>query len=299
MDVELTILTNSRALTADGLSLVNRIPVATQLSEWSEGAERDLLQEALLAFLPVNAQRFSVAKSLNRAVTALSFGCQVLSVGYPLYAALEPLIYRDPNTFLADLAQGSMRLSGQSFSKCRETIDALATPEVEASRLALFLCALRPKYAENCLPVSLIHGHSTLAEVHSLVQAVNGFSVASPYCSAALDFDVVFLGAPFGVRMLVSPKASHRLLPQVQARLQGRERIRGRQFLRLRGEADGSPGRILYPAEWDKEPIPFQLATYASAMRQIERRMTEAFGPCRTILSESAQLPFPSVAWAA
>ena len=89
MDVELTILTNRRALTVDGLSLVRELPIKSRVVEWNEPAEREALAQALMTFLPVNAQPFSIAKSLNRAFTELSSGSQVLSVGYHLYEALD------------------------------------------------------------------------------------------------------------------------------------------------------------------------------------------------------------------
>ena len=72
--IDLTILTNRRALTADGLSLITQLPIKARVEEWTESAERDLLRDALVTFLPVNARGFSAAKSLNRAVTALSAG---------------------------------------------------------------------------------------------------------------------------------------------------------------------------------------------------------------------------------
>ena len=108
--VELTVLTNRRALTADILTRLARIGVATRIEIWSEAREAELLGATTLAFLPVNAQRFSTTKSLNRAVTALTAGAQVLSVGFPLYADLDPFLYRDGDAFLADLEAARLRL---------------------------------------------------------------------------------------------------------------------------------------------------------------------------------------------
>ena len=46
---------------------------------------------------------------------------------------------------------------------------------------------------------------------------------------------------------------------------------------------------------WEKAPIPFQLATYRETMRRIDQGLSEAFGPCRTFISEPRRLPFPLV----
>ena len=90
--VELKVLTNSRALSADGLALLRAIPLPVTIEEWSEAAEIEVLGASDVAFLPVSGQSFSRAKSLNRAVTALCAGCQVLNAGYPLYAELDEVV---------------------------------------------------------------------------------------------------------------------------------------------------------------------------------------------------------------
>lgn len=289
MAVELTVVSNARALTADGLSVIRQLPIETKVKEWSETAERELLEEALVAFLPVGCQPFSRAKSLNRAFTALSAGCQVLSVGYPLYAPLGDLIYREAGELVADLVRSSFRLRPETVSKYNASVERLASAEGEARALAAFLVNLRPGEGQRPLMLSLIHGHSTMPQAHGLVRSLNGLSVASPFSSAPLDFDVLFRAADSGLTMLVSRNASRRMLPQVQERLEGRERIGGEQYLRVRDERP-----VRRAVEWGNLPISVQLATYASAMREIERRMTDSFGPVRTILSETSPL-FPNM----
>jgi hypothetical protein len=285
-DVELTILTNSRALTAEGLSQIAKLPVAADVREWTQGAESALLREALVSFLPVNAQGFSVAKSLNRAVTALSNGCQVLSAGYPLYAALEPLIYRDPGQLVTDVARGSLRFSAETMSLYRGMIASFASAECEAKRLAEFLGRLKPRVHPRPLPLMVVHGHSTRIETHAIIRKLDGLSVASPYCSAALDFDVVFRGSSKRLQMLVSRKAASRL------------RLRARQQSQPLGDhlcvlQDGDDIQAVQRAgDWSKEPLPFQLVTYSSTMQQIRARLADAFGPGRTIFSEVSPLPF-------
>jgi len=291
-DVRLKVVTNERALSANGLSMLTRLPVRTEIEQWSEQAEQDALEEAFAAFIPVSAQPFSVGKSLNRAVTALSAGCQVLSAGYPLYEALDPLIYRDPAVLLRDLERGTMRFSAKSQSKHRRVLESCASAETEATKLAAFLKGLDPQSSGDPRALCLIHGHSTRLEAHSFVRQANGLSVASPYCSAPFDFDVIFRGAPSGLSMLVSKSAEGRLLPGVRERTRPGERIKGRPYLQIAGFG-GANGHAPEDDHWERAPIPFQLATYRESLSQVQRALTEAFGPCRMFVCETRPLPFP------
>jgi hypothetical protein len=286
MDIEMTLLTNRRAITADGLALVQQLPVPAQIREWSETAERELLEDTILVFLPVNSQSFSRAKSLNRAVTALSAGCQILSTGHPLYSELDEFIYRDPKAFLDDLAQGTLRLSEGVIDKFCEALDRVASSATESRRLAAFFGSLERRDKGAPLQLTLIHGHSTRGEAHAMVKAVNGISVASPYCAAPLDFDVVFRGRSSDLEMLVSTGMSSRLLPDVRVHRSGSERIRGRNFVRVGNSSDPRQRRLR-----SSDSLAVELATYAGTMHEIERRMTEAFGVSRMIRSETSRLP--------
>jgi hypothetical protein len=165
-------------------------------------------------------------------------------------------------------------------------VERLASTETEAGRLAAFLDHLSPRSKRQERPLSLIHGQSTRIEAHRLIREVKGLSVASPYCSAALDFDVVFRGAGASLKMLVSKAAAQRLLPSAHQRSK-----RSGEFLSLADESCASEmqGNAF---DWRIAPVPFQLATYARTMQYIEQRLTESFGPLRTIFSEVSPLPF-------
>jgi hypothetical protein len=292
MDVELHVVTNARALTAHGLSCVRQLPIRTHIHEWSEAAERELLEDALLAFLPVSSQAFSAAKSLNRAMTALTAGCQVLSVGYPLYDALQGLIYTDAGSFIGDLSSGLMRHSTQRLDVYRAAIQAFGSADADAAALALFLGNLdRPQGAANGA-LALVHGHATNGAAHKLVQAVKGLSIASPYCATAMGFDVIFRGAAPNVTMFVSEKAAGRLRPESREQVRPSDQIEGRRFFEFtHREPSAAPGHL--PAtELSDAALPFQLATYAPTMGQIRERIEAAFGECRLIVSETSPLPF-------
>jgi len=292
IDVQLTVLTNVRALTTEGLALIAGLPLRTEIREWTEEGERELLAHSFACFLPVNAQPFSAVKSLNRAVTALSAGCQVISAGYPLYAALDDLVYRDVGAFLQDFANRTMRHSASQFRRYRERVEAIASASAEANALAQFLRGLKKPAVRGNAPLVLIQGQSPNGSAHKWIKAVGGLSVASPYCAASLNFDVLFRGSVSGVAMYVSDGAKGRLQPELRKHLETSTTLTNRKFW-LVPTTDRSADRLA-PAdqEWQNAPLPFQIATYGPTIKCIGQRMEAAFGRCRLLLSENSQLPF-------
>jgi hypothetical protein len=287
MDVELTVLTNSRALSSRGLAMLGEVPVRTRLVEWSEERERRLLDDAFACFIPVNAQGFSAAKSLNRAVTALSAGCQVISVGYPLYARLGQLIYREAESFLEDLASGRMRHAPGSTEQFKRAIDDLASAKAEAAGLATFLAGRNARKAGAGTTLALVHGFAVNGTAHKLVQSLGGLSVASPYCTGDFAFDVIFQKEPGGLGMLVSDEALPRLAAGTRRKLRDNTSISGRRFWAVPDRREPRTGAGGASAR----EVPVRLATYATSMKSIGAQMSDAFGPCRLFLSESSVLP--------
>jgi hypothetical protein len=287
MAVELTVLTNRRSLGADGLELISRLPVPSTVIEWSEEAERVALENSLLAFLPVSARPFSAAKSLNRAFTALSYGCQILSVGHPLYEALDPLLYRDAASFLSDFSQKRLRFSIEHREIYQQKLQSIGSAETEALRLAKFINGLTCQGSDDGAQLCVVHGLSTRAEVHHLAKTVGGLSVASPYCSANLDFDIVFRGLLPDMMMAVSPDVAASV--ELPKKLRTDPRVAGassatkpRRLERYSASRHGLATNV---------PLPMQLATYAASMQEIRRQLEAAFGPIRLIMSETSRLP--------
>ena len=106
-NIQLNVLTNKRALTTNRLLLLAQCPIPLILQEWNEELEAKVLEKTDIAFLPVNYQNFSLAKSPNRALTALVHGCQVLSPGYNLYQDLNDFIYTSGRSLASDIIKQS------------------------------------------------------------------------------------------------------------------------------------------------------------------------------------------------
>ena len=109
--INFTILTNERSLTAENMTKIARLPIQSKIDIWSETKETNYLKDAHLAFMPVSHQNFSIAKSSNRCLTALTFGCQILSNGFDLYADFSDLIYCSSREYIQDHRNSALKFN--------------------------------------------------------------------------------------------------------------------------------------------------------------------------------------------
>lgn len=209
-DVDLRILTNRRAMTVEGLQSIGRLSVPHVLEEWSAERENELLTRSLLAFIPVNAQSFSVAKSLNRAVTALTASAQILSPGYPLYRPLGDFVYDTADAFIDDLEGGKTKLRRATTAALTKTLAVWGDPDRESEKLVGFLKAVVDNpLATNMsiLPVGVIHGVRSPVDCHKAAQRLGYLSIASPMSPPKLNYDVRFVFDDDGAHVQFSTTA--------------------------------------------------------------------------------------------
>jgi len=209
-DVDLRILTNRRAMTVEGLQSIGRLSVPHVLQEWSVEREDELLTRSLLAFIPVNGQSFSVAKSLNRAVTALTASAQILSPGYPLYKPLEDFVYDTADAFIDDLEGGKMKLRRATTAALAKKLAVWGDPERESEKLIGFLKAVVETPAATKAPISsvgVIHGVRSPVDCHKAAQRLGYLSVASPMSPPKWNYDVRFVFDQDGVHAQFSGAA--------------------------------------------------------------------------------------------
>jgi|694.fasta_scaffold23559_7 hypothetical protein len=141
-EISFNILTNKRALDPNNLPLIAHLPIRTELSLWSESSETAALKEADIAFMPVSHQKFSVVKSNNRCMTALTYGCQVISTGFPLYEEFNDYIYQNSSQFLADIESNTFKLNEKSLEKLEEYCKSFLNPRHEVRNFSTFLNSL-------------------------------------------------------------------------------------------------------------------------------------------------------------
>lgn len=192
-DVRLTILTNRRALDQLGLARLRSLTVPFTVEEWSVERESEALASHLISFVPVNAQGFSIAKSLNRGVSALTGGTQLLSAGYPLYAPLGNFVYRDPAALIADLETDTLLLRPDTLDAFSGLIRNLSDPDHESSRLAGFINDMVSvtRAAQSLTPavIAILHGSRTTGGIHKFAQGRGWLSLGSPFTPAGAAYD--------------------------------------------------------------------------------------------------------------
>ncbi len=256
-DVRLEILTNRRAVTADALAALRRLALPFDLDEWSEQREAALLDRCTACFLPVNAQSFSVVKSLNRAVTALTAGTQVLSAGYPLYEPLCEFTYRDAEQLLADLEDRRPLLRPETLESFAHLMGSYASATAEAGKLSAFLQRSWQRPTTQAPLLAVVHGPYSTRDAHQFVQSMGGLSVASPFATLQLPYDLRFVwraNGP-GIDLLIASDRRRLLAPKFAAHLVPDGKFLDAPYHRLDlahlgGDADWdtSLGRLRNPA---------------------------------------------------
>lgn len=191
--VKLFILTNLRSLTSENLHKLSNISIPYQIEEWTIERERSLLGDCYISFLPVNAQNFSRVKSLNRALTSLTHGTQVFSVGFPLYEPLNEFIYRNADCVINDIRGEAPSLRRATSSNFFQLIETLGSANVEIERLMEFTNRIQCIFDQQSLKLAIIHGKESTAEVHKFSQRHGCLSVGSPFANIKLNYDVRFI----------------------------------------------------------------------------------------------------------
>lgn len=291
LPVELTILTNRRALDANGLAMIERVPVAARVDLWSGEREAELLERTDVCFLPVNAQDFSISKSLNRAVTALASGCQVLSVGYPLYEALGEVIYREPASLISDWRRGVLRLREITLETLETKIDQFASPAREAGKLADFLRRIirDPGTAHHGRGLlALLHGFATTPAAHAAVKAAGGLSIGTSMCTQELEFDaIVALRPGRKPSLLVATETLPKLKTGRPQRDEPALRFAGRKFFTVPSDGRNQDRDDANVAR----SLSTQIALYDPLIEQAIDLISSSFGAGTVLLSEESGLP--------
>ncbi len=296
-NVALEIQTNARALSTETLGRLQRLPVPYTIAEWTEDGEAELLSNSLVCFIPVNAQNFSIAKSLNRAVTALSNGAQVLSTGYPLYKALSPLVYGDVRDLAKDVDDGNLLLRQETIGVLCDTILKYADRDREAENLAAFLLGLhkRSQSGGSCVDpgLAVIHGVRASKDVEVFARDFGVLSIASPFCNNQWEFDLVFRFGDDGARLelYLSNRVWPRLRPEIITALSVSRTLGQRVYRSLDLVALEDAGLTCGIALGTYSGPIGLVASYSSVMERVEAVTELLFPGIKCVLSERSVFP--------
>jgi hypothetical protein len=302
-DVRLKVLTNLRPLHAENLARLRAIGLPLTIEEWSQEGEVQAMDEALVSFIPVNHQNFSIAKSLNRGISALTGGTQILSAGFDLYVAIAPFRYRDADDLLADLEAGNLRLRQQTLPALKECMNGLADPANEAAWLVEFLQGLPPAAAlgsgnGNPGPVhAFLHGNRTPHAVVAYAQDREIASIGTPFCATARNFNLYFNFGEGGgqIEIRVSQLGASMIAPAMQSRIRRDARNSPTYpfVIDLPDDDDGHALRALRPHMIKTRAG--QMVHYCRVMDAIER-ISHRLLPHATIYRSELEAPLMGMA---
>ncbi|WP_443751187.1 hypothetical protein [Asticcacaulis solisilvae] len=218
-DVHLTIMSNMLAQSSQTHAMLSQLNLPYSLEEWSEEREKALIEKCLVCFLPVSGQSFSVVKSPNRAISAFSHGAQVLSVGFPLYTALAPFVYRSAADIVADLDADRLALRPDTVGDLAGLLENQGSPATEARALSAFLTGLadgrtpRRRGARREL-AAVVQGRQSPVVIEKYVRTLDHLTVSSPFSSADQVYDVKLSFAGPEPAFHLSAAAVKALLPK-------------------------------------------------------------------------------------
>jgi len=297
--VGLTILTNGTSIDSVIGARLGRLSVDWTLKEWSVEAEVESLTDADFCFLPVNFQPFSRSKTLNRALAAITSGCQVFSAGYELYDPLRPLIYTDASEMVHDLTHGRAKIGSSSKHAILDHLSAYADPYGVAMDLAHFFDRLiteRPfaatsVYAVNP-PLLLVDGIQSDPDLIATATYLGGISVRSPtVAKIKFKFDVEF------------NSTAKRPYPEVWIRSEVRDRMSKDWAQRLEVRDNSSHWRVgdAYLGELFNEDavrlftggIAENIAGHLRISEAVSKCLSVLFPDLRSIQIERSSLHFP------
>jgi hypothetical protein len=205
----LTILTNTKAIDGRVLEQLRRLPLPFVIREWSKKREEEALSQSLVSFIPANFQQFSTAKSLNRGVSALVGGTQLLTAGFPLYESLRDFVYDDAAILIEDLESSNLKLSPGRVKHFSKWITKRADAATQAQRLVTFLgrqIKSEPKVSDEECQWAVLHGAKSAASVSLLAQRLGWLSLGSPLSPGGMKCDahLGYFGADPDLRFRVS-----------------------------------------------------------------------------------------------
>lgn len=294
-NVSLRIITNRRPFGGDGAHVLRSLTVPWEVVEWTEEVETRELRDAFLAIVPVSCQSFSRAKSLNRAITALNAGCQVLNVGFPLYAPLSKLVYFSVAELLQDLEEGRCRINEQSIAAIFDSFREHANVFEAAHKLQATIAdaceepKIRPSSQITCLvhgEGSKIEGHKIIAQFFSAQKGGEraGVTVGTPFANPNWNYDLRFVHSGNRIVPFLSAAIAKDL--GFDCRELAQSTIRGHDYYKIDERHFKTVLPMVLTLQVRGQTVP--PVVYATIMEAIAQVCRELFATDDIIFSESA-----------
>jgi hypothetical protein len=197
----LVICTNNNPEIVKVLEVMRSHSISTSFQLWEPDTFEILMSQTHCVLIPTNNTPFVMAKTHNRASTALMSGCLVLVDDHPEYNQLVPHVYKNWSTFASDLLTFNKEQIINKLKKAQDFLIDLYATEKSAKKLANFLRNELIKNTEsinsnnslesNLLPIFMAGKDSGGPEI-KLARKLNYLCVGSKLINPNLNYNVQF-----------------------------------------------------------------------------------------------------------
>ena len=295
-NLKLTIVTDNPAQTGRALSRLGRSLPDFRLETWSLDVEKRALDRALITFIPVNGQSFSRAKSLNRALTAIASGSQVLTPGFPLYEPLGTAIYREAGEVIPDLQSDCLRIRRQNITTVVDRVAALSSLPTLARELQTFLqtviqARVEPKMIRR---QALVFGQDNDRAMLAVAKSANVLTVRSPYTKTERAFDIR-IDHRSGLELDIWLAFEH--MSVLTKRLLGKcslpQRVARRNMVKVNAGAEAMLDRVPRIDIGETRNFLFETLAYSATLADIEAVCRRIFPTVDFLMTDSRAYMWP------
>jgi hypothetical protein len=225
---KLAICTNDNPEIVKVLEVMRNHSIPTYFQLWEPDSFEVLLSQTHCVLIPTNNTPFAIAKTHNRASTALMSGCLVLVDDHPEYNKLLPHVYQNWSTFVSDILNLKREQIIEKLRKARELLISLYSTDEFASKLATFLRDELIKNRENLndnnsvdskfLPVFVV-GKSVNGSTIKLARKLQYLCVGSKLTCPGLNYDLEFGVSKerYLLEIILNKKGINHFLPKIES----------------------------------------------------------------------------------
>jgi hypothetical protein len=197
----LVICTNNNPEIVRVLEVMRSHSIPTSFQLWEVETFETLMSQTHCVLIPTNKTPFVMAKTHNRASTALMSGCLVLVDDHPEYNQLVPHVYQNWSSCSSDLLTLKKEQIIEKVKKAQDFLISFYSPDKLANQLAIFL---RDQLIQNkknlndnksspshLWPIFIVGKNSSGPEI-KLGRRLNYLCVGSKLLNPNLNYDLEF-----------------------------------------------------------------------------------------------------------
>ena len=223
----LVICTNNNTNIVKVLEVMRSHSISTSFQLWEPDTFEILMSQTHCVLIPTNNTPFVMAKTHNRASTAIMSGCLVLVDDHPEYNQLVPHVYQNWSDFTSDLLTLNREQIVKKVSKAQDFLMSIYSPETITRKLATFLNKQLMENPENkdknavknhLSPMFIVGKNSSGPEI-KLARKAGYLCVGSKLLNPNLSYDIQFeiMQDSDLLELILNEKAIKKFLPNISS----------------------------------------------------------------------------------